>query len=252
VKTPFALIATAVLLGAAPQAKPGLPADFVYLSDVAPDVVQDIRYAGYHNFVGRPVRGYDAAQCILTREAAQAIAAVERELIDAGLTIIVYDCYRPKRAVDDFVAWSKNDDRRMKTEFYPQVAKSELFSLGYLAVKSAHSRGSTVDVSIERLPPRPVASYEPGEELYSCIAPFAQRFHDGSIDMGTAFDCLDPLSHFASDVGIVANAHRQLLRNVMHKHGFNGVAGEWWHYTLRWEPFPDRYFDFPIETKPTP
>jgi len=242
----LAIVAT---IAAAPAAKPSLPKGFVYLADVSPEVMQDIRYAGYYNFVGKPIRGYRAGECILTRQAADALAGAEKELNEAGLTLRVYDCYRPQRAVDEFVAWSQNDDRTMKAAFYPRVNKSELFKLGYLAAKSAHSRGSTVDASIERLPPRPVTPFEPGQSLHSCIGTFAERFHDGTIDMGTTFDCLDPLSHPDADVGAIAGAHRELLRSVMKKHGFLGAKDEWWHFTLRWEPYPSTYFDFPIEKR---
>jgi D-alanyl-D-alanine dipeptidase len=127
----------------------GLPRGFVYLRDVDPTILQDIRYAGSHNFVGRPIKGYPAAECILSVSAANALAAVQRRLSEKKLSLIVWDCYRPKRAVDDFVAWARNPARaEMKAEFYPRTEKAMLFGLGYLAYRSAHSRGSTVDLGI--------------------------------------------------------------------------------------------------------
>ncbi len=227
-----------------------LPPGFVYLSAVAPSIVQDVRYAGYHNFVGRPIDGYDAAECVLTQAAAEALERVQHALEDAGLTLRVYDCYRPQRAVDEFVAWSNDPrDQTMKDEFYPGVDKSQLFKLGYLAAKSGHTRGSTVDLTIERIPPATGQSYVPGDPLRSCRAPWVQRFHDGSLDMGTGYDCMDPLSSEDAKVGNVARSHRKLLRGLMEQNGFKGIPQEWWHYTLAREPFPSTFFDFPIEPR---
>src|SRR3984957_1843756 len=126
-----------------------LPKGFVYLRDVDATIVQDIRYAGSHNFVGRPIRGYRAAECILSVSAANALEGVQRKLAEKKLSLIVWDCYRPKRAVDDFFQWSKDPTHaEMKAEFYPRTDKAMLFALGYVARRSAHSRGSTVDLGI--------------------------------------------------------------------------------------------------------
>ena len=246
-KRPLAALGAALLLGATAHPQPTLPPGFVYLSSVAPNVIQDIRYYGYHNFVGRPIRGYDAPECILTKQAANALAAVQNELEENGMTLRVYDCYRPQRASDEFIAWSKDPtDQRMKAEFYPRVAKADLFKLGYIHARSGHSRGSTVDVTIERLPLRTLPPYHPGDPPRACIAPYAQRFHDGTLDMGVPYDCMDVLAQKDADVGAVADSHRQLLASVMEKHGFKSYAAEWWHFSYRWEPFPKTYFDFPI------
>ena len=242
-----ALAALVVCCAAAPRPPtPALPGGFVYLSSVAPAIVTDIRYAGPHNLVGRALRGYLAPACVLTRAAAQALAAAERELLEAGLTLRVYDCYRPQRAVDDLLAWSKDPyDQRMKAEYYPRVSKGKLVELGYLEARSSHARGSAVDLTIQRLPVSPAAVWVPGE--HSCIAPFIARYHDGSIDMGTNYDCMDPLSRLGAAAGAVADSHRNLLRDLMKKHGFATTdAEEWWHFTLRDEPFPKTYFDFPV------
>jgi D-alanyl-D-alanine dipeptidase len=240
--------ALAGLIGATPAPHATLPPGFVYLSQVAPSIVQDMRYAGDYNLVGRPIAGYDAAECVLTKQAASALASAQSELNDIGLTLRVYDCYAPTRANDDLIAWSKNaSDHAMKTAFYPRIAKNQLFPLGFLDVKSAHSRGSSVDLTIERLPLRRLPGYVKGDALYSCVGPYRERYHDGSLDMGTTFDCMDELSHTDADVGPIAASHRLTLETVMHKHGFTGHKEEWWHYTLRWEPFPKTYFDFPIE-----
>lgn len=241
--------ALATLLGATPpRPHAPLPPGFVYLSEVAPSIVQDMRYAGNYNIVGRPIAGYDAPECVLTKQAADALESVQREVSDVGLTLRVYDCYAPKRATDDLIAWSKDpSDQSMKAAFYPRVEKTQLFKLGFLDFKSAHSRGSSVDVTIERLPIRSLPGYAKGDPLYSCVGPYRERYHDGSLDMGTTFDCMDELSRTDAEVGPVAASHRQTLETIMHKHGFNGHKEEWWHYTLRWEPYPQTYFDFPIE-----
>ncbi|MFZ5428545.1 MAG: M15 family metallopeptidase [Thermodesulfobacteriota bacterium] len=225
-----------------------LPPGFAYLRQVAPDIVQEMRYHGWHNFLGRPVKGYEAPECVLTADAAKALKAVNDELNRSGFGLKVYDCYRPKRAVQDFVDWSaKTEDQAAKAEFYPNVDKKDFFELGYVAKKSGHSRGSTVDVTITVLPPRPGESYTPGQELVPCTAPYDVRFNDGSIDMGTGFDCMDVLSHPSSaGVPLVAQQNRMLLRNIMEKHGFVPYEQEWWHFTLKKEPFPDTYFDFPV------
>lgn len=237
------------LLAAAPRHST-LPSGFVYLSDVAPSIVQDMRYAGSYNLVGRPIAGYDAGECVLTEQAARALASVQREIEDVGLTLRVYDCYAPTRATDDLMAWSKHPaDQAMKAAFYPRVPKTKLFALGFLDVKSEHSRGSSVDLTIERLPLRNLPGYVKGDALYSCVGPYRERYHDGSLDMGTTFDCMDPLSRRGADVGPVAESHRQTLETIMRKHGFNSKKDVWWHYTLRWEPFPKTYFDFPIESR---
>jgi zinc D-Ala-D-Ala dipeptidase len=241
------LVAIVLAAASAARPEPTRPPDFVYLRDVAPSIVQDMRYAGYHNFLGRPVAGYEAAECILTRQAAEALAKVEADLEASQLTLHVYDCYRPQRAVNDFIAWSKVPlEQDMKPEFYPRVSKALFFKLGYVAAKSGHTRGSTVDLSVERAPPRDAAPYKPGQPLVSCIAPWIQRYHDGTLDMGTGFDCMDELSHPSANVGLVATTHREQLAHIMEKYGFVGIREEWWHFTLANEPFPSTYFDFPI------
>ena len=244
----FGVAALAGLIGATPRAHAALPPDFVYLSQVAPSIVQDIRYAGDYNLVGRPIAGYDAPECILTKQAAKALAAAQEELENIGLTLRVYDCYAPQRATDSLLAWSKDpSDQVMKNAFYPRVEKSQLFALGFLDLKSAHARGSSVDITVERLPLRNLPSYAKGDTLYSCVGAFRDRYHDGSLDMGTTFDCMDELSRTDADVGALAESHRQTLETIMHEHGFAGEKAVWWHYTLRWEPYPKTYFNFPIE-----
>lgn len=218
----------------------------VAIGDLDPTIVVEARYSGDHNFIGRPIRGYEAPKCLLTREAATALVAVHRELRDFGLGLKTYDCFRPQRAVDHFVEWAADlSDQRMKAEFFPEVDKSELFAEGYIADRSGHSRGSTVDLTIV---PFPTPAVREDESLpVDCRLPADERRRDDSIEMGTAYDCFDPLSHTASRaVSDEARANRLLLKLVMEKHGFVNYDREWWHYTLADEPFPDRFFDLPV------
>lgn len=231
------------------RAAEGMPAGFVSLSDVLPTVPLEIRYHGSHNFLGRPVEGYRAPRCILTRPAAAALAKVQADLIPFSLSLKIYDGYRPQRAVDDFVRWAKDlDDRRMQAEFYPNVNKAHLFRDGYIDSRSGHSRGSTVDLTIVPLPLPPQPAYRPGQPLVACYRPAGERFADNGIDMGTGFDCFDERSHPAnSGIGLPQRINRLLLKTLMEKHGFRHYDKEWWHFTLNNEPYPDTYFDFPVQ-----
>lgn len=250
-----ALAAAAALLAvtaAAPSGhaapEPKAPGEFVALRSVDPTVIQEMRYPTAHTFLGEPVAGYRQPVCILTRPAARALHAAQRRLLRQGYSLKVYDCYRPQRAVDHFVRWAKDlDDQAMKAEFYPRVNKSRLFEDGYIAEKSGHSRGSTVDLTVVRLPALPTRPYRPGETLAPCYAPKGERFPDSSVDMGTGYDCFDTLSH-TDDPRIqgVQRANRQFLKRTLTDLGFVNLAEEWWHYTYRPELFPETYFDFPV------
>lgn len=225
------------------------PAGFTRLSESAPDIVQEIRYNGEHNFVGRPITGYDVPECWLTDQAAQALARVQAEVKADGYSLKVYDCYRPQRAVTDFVEWAKDPgDDVTRGEFYPRLAKDQLFPMGLIAAKSGHSRGSTVDVTLVPLGSEASPQWMTGDPIVDCAAPIGVRFADTSIDMGTGFDCFDPLAATAnSGISAEQRANRQLLVSVMEAAGFVNLPEEWWHYTLADEPFPDTYFDSPIQ-----
>jgi len=231
------------------QPQPVAPADFVALRDVDPTILQDMRYFTAHNFTGAPVDGYLAPECILTRDAAEGLKRAQRQVIPQGYTLKVYDCYRPQRAVNEFATWSRDaDDQRMKAEFYPRVDKTDLFADGYIAERSGHSRGSAVDLTLVALPAKPEPGYIPGEPLIDCAAPEPLRFPDDSIDMGTGFDCFDPLAHTLDprvQGGQLAN--RLLLRDALQGAGFVNYENEWWHFTYQPERYPDTYFDVPVE-----
>jgi zinc D-Ala-D-Ala dipeptidase len=199
------------------------PAAFVDAAAVVPGLIVEMRYAGAHNFVGRPIDGYAAPRCLLTRPAAAALAAVADDLKPRGLVLKAFDCYRPARAVADFVRWARDlKDQKMKAEFYPEVDKRTLFRDGYIASHSGHSRGSTVDLTL--------ANAEGRER-----------------DMGTPFDFFSLKSWPGNAaVGPAAVANRRTLAEAMTKHGFRPYKREWWHFTLRGEPFPQTYFDFPV------
>ena len=199
------------------------PAAFVDTATIVPGLIADMRYAGAHNFVGRPIDGYQAPRCLLTEAAADALAAVARDLKPRGLMIKVFDCYRPARAVANFERWARDlNDTAGKAEFYPDVDKRTLFRDGYIASHSGHSRGSTVDLTL---------AAADGREL----------------DMGTPFDFFSPRSWTADrNISPEQHANRMMLAAAMRRGGFRGYDKEWWHFTLRGEPFPDTYFDFPV------
>jgi D-alanyl-D-alanine dipeptidase len=225
-----------------------LPAGFVYLSEVAPTIRQDIRYAGSHNFTGRPVDGYQANECILSAWAAKALQRVQAELAGKNLSLIVWDCYRPMRAVRDFITWSRSQQAPvMKAEFFPNTEKSRFFILGYLASHSAHSRGSTVDLGIVPSTVQTPPVFDGASPLVPCTASKDTRFNDGTIDLGTGYDCLDPLASTNNPgVGKEARANRILLQRLMQQHGFKSYSREWWHFELADAPFAGQDFDFPI------
>jgi zinc D-Ala-D-Ala dipeptidase len=224
-----------------------MPEGFSSVAELDSSIELDIRYFGVNNFLGRPVTGYEAPACILSTPAASALSEVQRNALASGLSLKIYDCYRPQRAVNDFVSWAADPtDDVMKASMYPDVPRDELFARGYIAERSGHSRASTLDLTLVPLGTRqpaldPFASWNcRGEEL--------ARFPDNSIDMGTSYDCFDELSHTENPrISPEATGNRLLLRTLMEAAGFQNYSNEWWHYTLRDEPFTDQFFDFPVQ-----
>lgn len=222
-----------------------LPNGFVYLSDIDPTIIQEIRYAGSHNFIGRPITGYKKPICILTKKAALKLKKVQSSLYKRGYSLKVYDCYRPKSATNEMYKWSQDSDsQEMKTEFFPRVKKSELFEKGYIALYSGHNRGSTVDLTIVDMSNLKQEKYNTANASTSCFS--KNRFKDNSIDMGTGFDCLDSTANINNDeVSAQARKNRLMLQAAMKRYGFVPYSNEWWHFTLRHEPFR-KYYDFPV------
>jgi len=201
-----------------------LPEGFVYVADIVPFVLQDVRYYSSSNFVGERIDGYYAPVSILTREAAEALLTAHEILFEQGYIIKLFDTYRPTDAVAHFVRWGQDlEDQRMKHVFYPDVEKSELFRLGYISSRSAHSRGSVIDLTL--------VCFITGTD----------------IDMGSGFGLFGELAHHGTDkITAEQTANRLILRRAMEAAGFRAYSREWWHYTLNNEPFPDTFFNFPV------
>lgn len=203
-----------------------IPDEFVEVNKYMPSVRFDMRYYSKNNFVGEKIDGYEAPKCYLTKESAIALKNLQEELLQKQLSLKIFDCYRPQKAVDHFARWAKNlDDKKTKAAYYPYVNKENLFIDGYIAEKSGHSRGSTVDLTIIDL-----------------------KDNEKELDMGSPFDFFDPVSHTINDmISKTQQDNRFILKNGMEKYGFKGITTEWWHFTLKNEPFPDKYFDFTVK-----
>jgi len=204
-----------------------LPNGFVYIHDIDPSIVVELRYFGKENFIGTPIEGYQKSVGIVTKQTARALKKVQKKLLKKNLSLIIYDAYRPQQAVDHFARWAKElNNTLQKKAYYPNVGKAELFEKGYIAYRSGHSRGSTVDLSI-------IDKSTPENSV---------------IDMGSPYD------YFGEESGVNYNKltprqldNRKLLQVLMKKHRFLNYQQEWWHFTLKNEPFPDKYFNFPIK-----
>ncbi len=200
---------------------------FVLVSDVIPDAVLDIRYYSTFNFLGERVDGYEEPVALLTKEAAYALKKVSDAAIDMGYRLKIFDCYRPQSAVDHFIRWAEaHRDIAMKNYFYPEVDKESLFEKGFVAKRSGHSRGSTVDLTLFDMA--------------------TQK----DIDVGGTFDYFGSLSWAQNTDAITEKQakNRKMLRELMMNNGFHPLAEEWWHFTLDDEPYPDTYFTFPVNS----
>ncbi|WP_298761786.1 M15 family metallopeptidase [uncultured Psychroserpens sp.] len=219
------IIAVAIVFGFTAQEKKGLPEGFIHVKDIIPDIDVELRYFSNNNFVGDTIAGYKANTLILTKQSAEALKKVQDELQEQNLCLRVYDGYRPQRAVNHFMRWAKDlNDTINKQQFYPDVEKRHLFREEYIATRSGHSRGSTIDLTII----------------------------DGNtnepLDMGSPYDFFGKESWVEyPDLTKEQKNNRQMLQQVMLKHNFRNYPKEWWHFTLRWEPFPKTYFDFEVE-----
>jgi D-alanyl-D-alanine dipeptidase len=198
--------------------------DFVFMDECVPGIRWDAKYATWDNFTGKPVEGYAVNRIVGTRALCAALEKVRDKAAPLGFGLLLWDGYRPQRAVDCFLRWSQQpEDGRTKRRHYPNIDRTEMFEKGYVAARSGHSRGSTVDLTLYTL--------ATGE-----LAP-----------MGGGHDLMDPVSHHgAQEITPAETANRERLRPLMETCGFSSYACEWWHYTLKDEPYPDTYFDFPI------
>ncbi len=224
---------------------------FVYLHEIDPTIHVSLRYLGDENFVGKPVDGYEKPVVILTKQAAEALKKVHVAVKKDGYSLVVYDAYRPQQAVDHFVRWGKDvKSQSKKARYYPRIDKDQVFDLGYVATKSGHSRGSTVDLALIK------NGFVP-HEIIEKKRTLADGFtivilDDGTVDMGSSFDLFDLASHTKNE--LISPEHQKLrlyLKNMMDQHGFKNIAEEWWHFTLKNEPFPadqeSSYFNFPVK-----
>jgi D-alanyl-D-alanine dipeptidase len=236
--------------GAQAAAQGTLPGGLVYLRDVDPGIVQDIRYAGSNNFVGRPLPGYDAGECILRRDVAAALARVEADLAASGLGLKVYDCYRPARAVRAMAQWAADGrDVGATKRFFPRLPKNQLFALGYIAAHSQHSTGTAIDLTLIERTRGDTPAFDPTAAYGSCAGSVAQRAPDSGVDMGTGYDCLDVLSHTAnSAIGAEQRRWRNLLVAAMAKRGFTNYRREWWHFGYG-SPASAASYDVPIRPR---
>ncbi|MFJ8536930.1 D-Ala-D-Ala dipeptidase VanX [Streptomyces sp. NPDC093591] len=198
--------------------------DFVFLDEGAPGIRWDAKYATWDNFTGKPVDGYLANRIVGTTSLCSALERAREKARSHGFGLLIWDGYRPQRAVDCFVRWSKQpEDGRTKQRHYPNIDRADMFEMGYVAEKSGHSRGSTVDLTLYHLATGELAA------------------------MGGGHDLMDPISHHGAHGVTQSEAkNRQYLRSIMETCGFSAYACEWWHYTLKDEPYPDTYFDFPV------
>ena len=219
----YALLVIVASVSTSVQANDSKRGEFIDITTVVPNAVLDIRYFSSHNFVGEPVDGYATAKCLLHKSAAQGLVKVQQQAQQQGLGIKVFDCYRPQRAVDHFVRWvNDKSDTKTKAEFYPNLGKDKLLG-GYIAAKSGHSRGSTIDLTLVDAK---------GQEL----------------DMGSPFDMFDTLSNTDDPRTTEAQkANRYKLKSLMMEAGFSPYSMEWWHFTYKPQAYPDTYFDFVVQ-----
>jgi D-alanyl-D-alanine dipeptidase len=241
-------VAASCLASLAAQAQK-LPAGFVYLRDIDPTIIQDIRYAGSNNFVERPLRGYEAAECVVKREVGALLKHVQEELALQGLSLKMLDCYRPARAVADMVAWSRDGRETPAQKRYdPSLSKADLFRLGYIAERSGHSTGAALDLTLVDLKADNSASFSPNKDYGNCIADVNVRAPEGSVDMGTGYDCSDVKSHTrAKSITAAQRRWREKLVQVMARRGFVNYAKEWWHFSL--PGAGGQAYDFPIAAR---
>lgn len=224
---------------------------FVYLHEIDPTILVSLRYNTYENFVGTPIDGYKQSVVIMTRQAAEALKQVQKRVQKDGYCLVIYDAYRPQQAVNHFMRWSNDcNDQSKKSQYYARIDKSNVFDLGYVARRSGHSRGSTIDLTIIR---KDAILHEIQETKRTLLDGHEiTLLDDGTEDMGSSFDLFDLASHPNSNlIEEEYKIRRTYLKNIMEQHGFKVSSCEWWHFTLRDEPYPadqeNSYFNFLVE-----
>ncbi len=238
-------IAPPITATQAKAANSALPAGFSYLREIAPSILQDMRYATRNNFTGKILPGYEAGECILRTEVARALSQAQTSLVARGYSLKVHDCYRPARAVRAFGIWARNIRDQSTKDYYPRLPKTGLFGKGYIARRSTHSIGYTVDLTLVHLPARPQPVYDPASPRTPCT--YRRPQDDNSVDMGTRFDCFDVKSHTANrSISKTARANRALLKTALRRAGFANYRREWWHYSYEKRKYKRHYHNFPI------
>jgi D-alanyl-D-alanine dipeptidase len=235
-----------VIAAASPAASQALPGDFVFLRDIDPTILQDIRYAGSNNFVGRRLSGYEAAECVVKRRVGLALKAIQQELAKEKLSLKMLDCYRPARASRDMVMWAQNGrETPAERRYNPALRKQDLFRLGYIAEHSGHSTGAALDLTLVDLAADHSAAFDPAKTYADCTAPENARAPEASVDMGTGYDCTDVKAHTAArTITPEQRRWRNLLVAAMAKQGFVNYWKEWWHFSMPAAGGPA--YDFPI------
>jgi D-alanyl-D-alanine dipeptidase len=243
------VVAFVVSLSASQASAQALPGGFVYLRDIDPTIIQDIRYASSNNFIGRPLKGYGAAECVVKREVGLALKSIQQELAKQKLSLKMFDCYRPARAVADMVAWSKNgQETAAERRYNPGFSKADLFRLGYIATHSQHSTGAALDLTLVDVTADNSAAFDPSKAYADCTAPAAVRAPEGSIDMGTGYDCSDAKGHTAAaSITPAQRRWRNTLVTAMVRQGFVNYSKEWWHFSL--PAANGQAYDFPIPVR---
>ena len=240
------VIALVIVAYSAPVTAQSLPGGFVFLRDIDPTIMVDIRYAGSNNFVGRPLRGYEADECAVKRDVGLALKRVQQELAAQKLSLKMLDCYRPARAVADIAAWAQNGSETTTGRRYnPSFSKRDLFRLGYIAERSGHSAGAAVDLTLVDLNADKAPKFDPTKAYADCTAPVSTRAPEGSVDMGTGYDCSDAKAHTAAQsITPEQRRWRNLLVTAMARQGFVNYAKEWWHFSV--PSAAGLAYDFPI------
>ena len=243
------VIALVVAASASPARAQTLLGGFVFLRDVDPTIIQDIRYAGSNNFVGRPLAGYDAAECVVKRSVGLALKSIQQELAPQRLSLKMLDCYRPSRAVHDMVVWARNGrETPAERRYNPDFSKADLFRLGYIAEHSGHSTGAALDLTLVDLQADNSDAFDPDKTYADCTAPVSARAPEASVDMGTGYDCCDVKAHTAArSITPAQRRWRNLLVAAMARQGFVNYSKEWWHFSLPGAARPA--YDFPISAR---